>query len=135
MTAVEAQLKREDSGGSLVDWLLNADADNPVAGLSDPVIEYKLRALITELLTRVPDALGTWGYAAGVSGTETLTGSKRVRSVTAHATTAGSLTIAGGDSIPIPANVAFFLPLDALLTDAEFVFTGTDTYFIDFVTG
>lgn len=83
--------------------------------------------------TKTPPITGTWGYNAGVSGTVTLAGSKRVRSITAISTAGGTVTIDGGDSIPIPANFAFNLPIDAQITDAVIVFTGTDSYFVDYV--
>lgn len=82
-----------------------------------------------------PAQRGTWGYAAGISGTRALTGSKRVLAVTAAATAAGaSMTINGGDSIPIPANFGFAFEPRGNLTDPTFVFTGTDSYFVEYVT-
>lgn len=90
-------------------------------------------ATLDSVDTKTPPITGTWGYNAGVSGTVTLTGSKRVRSITAISTSGGSVTINGGDSIPIPANFAFNLPIDAQLTDATFVFSSTDSYFLDYV--
>ena len=82
---------------------------------------------------KTPDTLGTWGYAAGASGTVTLTGSKRVLSFSCHATTAGTLTINAGDSIIIAANTSFSDTPNANLTDPTFVFTGTDAYYISYL--
>lgn len=44
--ATEAELKRQDSGGTLQPWVLVADADNTETSLSDPVVEHALRAAI-----------------------------------------------------------------------------------------
>jgi hypothetical protein len=76
---------------------------------------------------------GTWGYAAGVSGTPTIGAGKRVIGISAHCTIAGSMTINGGNSIPIPANVSMnFNPLGNL-TNPTIVFTGTDSFIVEFV--
>lgn len=77
------------------------------------------------------DLSGTWSYAAGASGTVTLTGSKRVIGIAAHATTAGSFTINGGDAIPVPANSGIEIVPLANLVDPVLVFTGTDSYFVE----
>lgn len=50
--AVQAELERRDNLGNLVYWLLVADALNTVTGLSDPVIEYGLRAKLDTLLAK-----------------------------------------------------------------------------------
>ena len=77
---------------------------------------------------------GTWGYNAGVSGTVTLTGTKKIIGIAAHATTAGSMTINGGNSIPIPANVGIqFSPIGTIV-DPTIVFSGTDSYIIEHLT-
>lgn len=80
--------------------------------------------------------VGTFGYAAGTSGTETLSGSKRVQSLAAHAPTSGaaSVTINGGDSITVPAGTQLALAFgDGVLVDPEVVFTGTDSYYLDWL--
>lgn len=83
---------------------------------------------------------GTWGYASGASGTVTLTGSKRVLQITAIALeTAGSITIDGGDSIPLPygatdkVSSSISIEPKGNLTDPVIVFTGTDSYFVEYV--
>ena len=74
---------------------------------------------------------GTWGYNAGIDGSVTLTGSKKVIGIAAHCTTAGSMTINSGDSIPIPALVGIhFIPIGNIV-DPTIVFTGTDSYVIE----
>ena len=97
----------------------------------------KLIAAINKLLDlfrkRFPEVLGTLDYCAGVNGTETLTTGKRVLGITAHATTAGSMTINGGDSIAIPANSGVSFTPQGNLVDPTVIFTGTDSYIIEFV--
>lgn len=77
---------------------------------------------------------GTWDYKAGVSGTPTFGGGSKIRSIIARSLTGGSLTINGGDSIPIPASVGLEINPQGLLVSPTLVFTGTDMYFIEFVT-
>lgn len=83
---------------------------------------------------------GAWGYASGASGTVTLTGSKRVLQITAIALEAsGSITIDGGDSIPLPygatdkVSSSISIEPKGNLTDPVIVFTGTDSYFVEYV--
>jgi hypothetical protein len=77
---------------------------------------------------------GVWGYAAGVSGSPSLPAGSRVLALAAHATSAGSLTINGGDSIPIPANTGWGLDgVFGQLVAPTLVFTGTDSYFAAYV--
>lgn len=57
----------------------------------------------TELRTVVPDEEGVWDYAAGTSGTVNVPANGRVIGIAAAATSAGAtVTIDGGDAIPIP---------------------------------
>ena len=77
---------------------------------------------------------GSWAYRAGVSGTPTPPAYGRPVSVACHATTAGSLTIGGGDSIPVPAGSTFGIDLDPDNTGAPaIVFTGTDSYIVEYL--
>lgn len=86
--------------------------------------------------------LGTPGYFAGASGTVTLPPSATLVRVWCRSTAGGTLTIFGGQSIPIIANAApFDLDLKHALftatsagTLAQLVFTGTDSYFVHYVT-
>jgi hypothetical protein len=78
---------------------------------------------------------GTWAYYAGVSGTVNVTAGQRVLGIAAHATTAGSMTINGGASVPIPAGTGIqFTPMGNLVAPAV-VLTGTDSYVIEVVNG
>lgn len=87
-------------------------------------------------------ASGTWGYNAGVSGTLTLTGSKRVLQITAVAQeAAATITINGGDTITLPygstdkASSAIEIVPRGNLTDPVIIFTSTKAYFVEYVTG
>jgi hypothetical protein len=95
----------------------------------DPETGLAKDATLTGLLPRL---VGTWGYRAGISGRVLVTG--RVIGVTAHCTTAGSMTINGGDSVPIPALVGYVMTPQAQLVSPTFVFTGTDSYFVEVLT-
>lgn len=77
---------------------------------------------------------GEWDYAAGVSGTRTLTKGSRVLQITAISTTAaGSFTINGGDVIPLPQNVSLSICPLGNLFGPTVIFTSTDSYFMEFV--
>lgn len=76
---------------------------------------------------------GTWSYYAGVSGTVTVAGGQRVLGIGTHASSAGSFTINGGNSIPVPAGVAVNINPLANVVAPTIVFTGTDSYFVEVV--
>lgn len=76
---------------------------------------------------------GTWSYYSGSSGTVTVSAGQRVIGIGCHATTAGSFTINGGSSIPVPANTGISIePLGNVIAPT-IVFTGTDSYLIEVV--
>lgn len=82
--------------------------------------------------------MGVPGYAAGAAGTVTLPANAILVAVVAHATTAGSFSIFGGASIPVPANTQIALDFKHALFQANsaskaLVFTGTDSYFVHYV--
>lgn len=85
------------------------------------------------------DLRGTVKYRAGASGTVTLDPGEHLLSVTAHATSAGTLVIFGGDSIPLPASAQYFqmrfkhLNLSAKTGKTDLVFTSTDSYVVESV--
>lgn len=80
----------------------------------------------------IPSRVST--YFSGTSGSVTVPSTSEIVEVACHCTTAGSLTIGGGSSIPVPASSQF----STLLVDAPIVgigagsvvFTGTDSYFV-----
>lgn len=78
---------------------------------------------------------GIWSYRAGTSGTVVVAAGGRVLQLSAIATGAGSITINGGDSIPIPAGAAVTLvPEGNIGGSPTIVFTGTAAFFVEVVT-
>lgn len=91
--------------------------------------------------SKQPRIVGTWGYNAGTSGTLTLTGGKRVLQITAIALgAAASFTINAGDTITLPydatdkASSSLSVEPVGNLLNPTIVFTGTDAYFVEYVT-
>lgn len=83
---------------------------------------------------------GTWGYNAGVSGTLTLTGNKRVLQITAIAEeAAASFTINGGDTITLPygstdkVSSAITVEPKGNLLNPTIIFSSTKAYFVEWV--
>jgi hypothetical protein len=81
---------------------------------------------------------GTWAYKAGASGTPPIPGGARVLTIVAHASGSGaSVTINGGDAIPIVAGAAptkITFKHQLLIAQANgLVFTGTDQYYVEFL--
>lgn len=81
-------------------------------------------------------------YAAGASGTVTIPPGCQLVQVHAHATSAGTVTIFGGDAIPIPAGAGWGWQIQHLNwvsgkppNDNDIVFTGTDAYFVEYRLG
>ena len=75
---------------------------------------------------------GTWGYATGADGSETITG--HVLSLTAVAgTLAASLSINGGPAIAIPSNRTLTLTPRGTLVNPTLVFSGTQAYVVEWV--
>lgn len=74
---------------------------------------------------------GAWGYYAGVAGTVAVAAGRKVTGIAAHATVAGSLTIDGGPSVPIPANSQIAIAPLGNLVAPSITFTGTDSYFVE----
>lgn len=73
---------------------------------------------------------GTPTYASGASGTVNVPAGAEVTMIMCHATTAGSLTIGGGSSIPLPVNTTFFDAATPYVGALAVVFTGTDSYYV-----
>jgi hypothetical protein len=107
---------------------LNVDVTNtvPVTGTffqtTQPVSEVN-----------IDKSFGTWSYYAGTLGTVNVSAGQRVTAITCHCTTAGSLTIAGGSTITVPANTSFSDNPKGNITAPTIVFTGTDAYFVEVV--
>ena len=83
--------------------------------------------------SNIDKSFGTWAYYSGTSGTVNVSGGQRVTAITCHCTTAGSLTIAGGSTITVPANTSFSDNPKGNIVATPIVFTGTDAYFIEVV--
>lgn len=84
---------------------------------------------------KIPDELGTWGYNAGTSGTLAVAANKRVLQITAAAPPLASatLTINSGQTITVPAGASLTISPKANLVAPSIVFTGTASYFVEFV--
>lgn len=119
--------------GPVTDVQLRATAV-PVSAASLPLPSgAAAETTLSALNTRTPQLVGTWGYAAGTSGTPTIGAGKRVISITAFASSAGSMTINGGDSIPLPANLAVSIAPLGNLVNPTLVFTSTSSFFVEWV--
>ena len=73
---------------------------------------------------------GTTTYFGGSSGTVAIPSGARVVSLSAHALTPGTITIFGGQSIPVPAANGFATGFDGFVGPGNIVFTGTDSYYV-----
>lgn len=76
---------------------------------------------------------GTWGYAAGTSGTVNVPAGAKVLQISATSTLGGSFTVNGGAAITIPANQQFTLEPRGNLVAPTVVFTSTASYVIEYV--
>jgi len=82
-----------------------------------------------------PD-IGTWAYVAGGSGTATVPAGGRVLTISAitDAGIDGSVEIDGGDTIPLNSAGINLNPKGNLVAPTV-VFSSTNSYFIEYVTG
>lgn len=128
--------------GTSNDFLEGVSVDTPAGDdlfregvvISDPV-EPDRRALVTAgnaLLVSEANTTGTWGYAAGTSGTPTLPANAKVLQISATSLSGGSFTVNGGSSITIPANQQFTLEPRGNLVSPTVAFTGTSSYVIEY---
>lgn len=78
----------------------------------------------------------TWGYLTGTAGTATVPAGGKVLTITALAGSAGSpsIAIAGGAAIALPQGAALTIQPRGNLVAPSIVFTGTTTYFVEYVT-
>lgn len=82
----------------------------------------------------LPNEAGTWTYNAGVTGSYSASAGKRVLQITmVGGAGGGTLTINGGDSIPIPQDVSLAISPRANLIAPSMVFSNTTAYFIELV--
>jgi hypothetical protein len=114
-------------------WWGTVDADVPSQPPQVTVANTSVTISGSVTETNVDKSFGTWNYYAGTSGTVVVSAGQRVIGIGVHATTAGSFTINGGSSIPIPAGVSVNIEPLGNITAPTIVFTGTDSYFIEVV--
>lgn len=130
MVNYNAKLQRSDVNGDPVDWTLVDDPENTDTALSDPVVDYGVR----DALQNLPDYTGTWDYAAGSFGTQNVPAGGRVLSIVASAQGAdASVAINGGDPIMVRDGKDMTINPEGQLIAPTVVFTGTVSYFIDWV--
>lgn len=121
-------------------FLVDPSGNLKVSGsfISTPSGTQDVRLVATTATQPVTEAnldksYGTWAYYGGAAGTITVAAGQRVLSISCHSTTGGTLTINGGASIPVPANVGFAInPLGNLVAPV-IVYSGTDSYFVEVV--
>ena len=56
---VEAELRRKNEDGDLVDYVLVEDAENPVTGLADPTVDYGVRSQLEAIAGQLTNPVGT----------------------------------------------------------------------------
>lgn len=127
--------------GTAVDTTAGTDLFREGVSVGDPQVgAARARVVATQpaqdefgLVVRPVDAqVGAWGYLAGVSGTAVVSG----RILQISATTGdnpASFTIDGGDTIVIPSNQHLTVEPRGNLVDPTLVFSGTASYFVEFV--
>lgn len=99
-----------------------------------PALETITRTNGTEVPIVSNLNVGVWGYRAGEEGQVVVPEDGRLLSISCMAGIAGAtVTIGGGDAIPIPAGLGFSASIDADLFNSTIDFDGTVTYFIQYV--
>jgi hypothetical protein len=81
---------------------------------------------------------GTYFQKAGASGTENIPAGAQLLQCVVHSTAGGTVAFLGGTAVPIIANAApttfrFLHRLMTPLAASTVVFTGTDSYFLEYV--
>lgn len=91
-------------------------------------------AFSTDSVTAITSEDGTWAYAAGVSGAVVIPAGGRVLGFAAHAGSGGAtFTINGGATVTVPEFTSIDVAPKGNLVAPTFVFTGTDSYFVEYV--
>lgn len=109
-----------------------AQAATPDRQIDNSALTVGAQTVYRQRIEDVPSRAST--YFAGVSGSITIPVTSEIVSLACHCTTAGSLTIVGGATIPVPANSQFAETcFDAPYVGVgagSVVFTGTDSYYV-----
>lgn len=99
-----------------------------------PALETIQRANGYEVPFVVPIAVGAWDYRSGQQGAVILPEDGRLLAFSCMAGPSGAtVQIDDGDEIPIPASMGFGISVEADVFNSTIVFTGTITYFVQFV--
>lgn len=109
-----------------------AQAGTPDRLIDNTTLSVGGQTVYRQRVEDVPSRVST--YYSGTSGSVNVPTTHEIVAVACHCTTAGSLTIGGGSSIPVPANSQFA----DTMTDAPIagigagsvVFTDTDSYYV-----
>ena len=96
--------------------------------------EHRANPSLTDEADAVRIVRGAYAYRAGVSGTVIIPAESRIMSWSAFAVSNGTVTIDGGDTIIIPTGGNAQGEAWETLGAATFVFTNTDSFFIEYVT-
>lgn len=56
---VEAELRRKNEAGDLVDYVLVEDVENPVTGLADPTVDYGVRSQLEAIAGQLTNPVNT----------------------------------------------------------------------------
>ena len=93
-------------------------------------------AALESVNATITNESGTWGYRSGITGTPSIPAGARVLSISAiaPADTPASFTVDGGNAITIPGYQNFSLSPKGNLIAPVLVFTGTESYVVEFVT-
>ena len=119
----------------------NAEAPTKQIIMSDMLTEDNIVGSRRLKVETQEGAIKVWGYNSGTAGTLVLENGKRVLQISAVALESeGSFTINGGDVISLPYgsndNVSTEITISPQgnLIDPTIIFTGTDSYFVEYVT-
>jgi hypothetical protein len=88
--------------------------------------------LLTDLKTALNYSIGSAVMLSGVSGTQTLTGGKKVGSISCVSSAGGTVSI-NGVSVIIPSGGNFSKDFKFNLLNPTIIFTGTDSYELDYI--
>ena len=103
-----------------------------VSGVSTSALQTTGNTKLDSLITALNYSIGASVMLSGVSGTQTLTGGKKVGSLSCVSVAGGTVSI-NGISVTIPAGGNFNKDYKFNLLDPTIIFTGTDSYELDYI--